>query len=815
MKGAYSSPDQVVYRTMQQQLLTGTPYEVDSGGDPEIMPQLTYEQFKAFHHRFYSPSNARFMLYGDVPPGDNFAFLAAVLAPFERIEVDSALPEQPRWSEPKRISGQYPIGADDDTAGKTYVVVEWACNDVADAAETLTMEIAVDALLGSAGAPMRKALIDSGLGQDVFPSSGYDADLKTAVAHFGLRATEAEHTDAIETLILDTLRKVVADGLDTELIEAAFHRAEFAGKEISPPFPLMLLIRAAPMWYHGADPKVGIEFAAVVEQVRQAWKADPRLFETALQRWLLDNPHRLTVTMQPSTTMAATKQAHEAEALARIRGSLTEAEATQIREAQAALKAEQEAPDSPEALASLPTLKDEEIPRRVFTVPTEEREIAGVPALVHPVYTNGIAYVGATFDSRDVTDGEAPWLPLFGRATLGMGAAGLTYEQMATRQAQHTGGFAFNRTAWNRLRGGERGEQVAVDGRALGRNVGELFAILRDLLTQPDPTDAKRLRDLIRERAARSGARLADAGHQFAYIRAASQMGHAQARREQWDGATQVRFAKSLARETESAGVDAAVAQLRALQGRLFTRNRLTLHIAADPDLLPGVIAEAETFVGALPAGDAVTPAPDSAAGATGPSGVVIPADVNYVASVLRVPTVIDPVAPAIELLAQIVSNDYLYQKLRVQGGAYGGFCIYARESGLLPMLSYRDPHLTETFDVYEKVLDWIGTGLTDEAVDGSRIGAIGNFDSILAPGQQLAAARSRRNYGLSDADREAFRNGLFDVTAAQIRDKALPLLRDAFASAAKAALGARERLTAANDVLSAPLELFDPERPA
>ena len=810
MKGAYSSPEQVVYRAMQQDLLPEGPYGVDSGGDPDRIPDLTYADFVAFHRRFYAPSNARIMLYGDVSLSDNLAFLEQVLAPFDRVSVDSAIPDEPLWSAPRSVELVYPVGSADSVDGKTFVTVGWRVNEATDPVATLLLDVLGSALVATAAGPLRRALIDSGLGKDIFPPGAYDADLRYAMFHVGLRGTEPDHAERVERLVLETLGRLVEEGIPSELLEAAFHQVEFAGREIVPPFPIMLLIRANPTWYFGADPKAGLSFGALVEEARARWAREPRLFEGLVRHWLLDNPHRLRLTVRPSTSLAAEEEARFEAAMAARKASMSEADVRRVIDEARALREAQERGDPPEALATLPMLAPGDVPRRVRTVPSHRADAAGVAVYEHEVFSNGVGYVGLAFDTRDLGDEWAPWLPLLARATTGMGAAGLTYEQMATRIAARTGGIHAAPAAGSHVRSGERFEQLLVDGKALARHAPELFAVLGDLLTAPDPSDAKRLRDLVLEGASRLTSQLVPAGHMFAYLRAAAALDVPAWRREQWNGATQVRFMNELA---ASGAVDEAMDRVRRLQELLFTRARLTVSLAGDAEVLAALREHVAPFVQALPAGEPPAPADAGAPGVGRASGVVIPAQVNYVGQVLRVPTIVHPAAPALALLSEVLSNDYLYQKLRVQGGAYGGFCSYAHDNGLLPMLSYRDPHLTETLDVYAGAVDFLrGDGLTEDTVAASRLGAIGSFDAVLSPAQQLGAARSWRFFGVTDEDRLHFRDGLLSMTAAEIREQALPLIEVALRDAPRAILASRERLEAAGAGLDGGLELFSPE---
>jgi len=795
MKGANSSPERLHYRAMMSGLFEDTPYAHDSGGDPDAIPDLTYENFTEFHRRFYSPSNARFFLYGDVPLADNLAFVDERLADLDRVDVDSELPLQSRWDAPRRLELEYGVGADDDTDEKSFVTVSWLTNETTDVRESLLMEVAVDALYGSDGSPLRKALVDSGYGQAVYPSGAYSSSGRQTTCTFGLRGTDVEHRDAIEALILETIEHVVDNGLDSELIEASFHQVEFAGKEISPPFPVMLLVRANPVWYFGGDPKDGLRFATMVEDARQAYADDPRVFEKLLQRWLLDNPHRLTIALRPVAGLDAERETARREALAKRKAEMSDEAIERVRAEAAELERLQMEPDTAEALATLPKLTADDIPKTPRNVPTvvfDEDDEATPTRLEHRDFSNGVGYVGLSFDMRDLDDEASLLVPLLGKATRGLGAGGRNYAEMATRMARYTGGIGIGPTVGENLQTGERFEQLTVNGSVLTRNAEVLFDILGDLLLASDTSDHKRLRDLLLEGFSRKRSSVVPSGHAYARTRAAAVIGPHHYRTEQWSGFTQLHWLEKQVADPEASAARLAD-RIAELQQRIFTRDRVLVSLAGDPEIVDALRPLAEKFVARLPRGEGVAPVPVTVP-ETMPRavGLTVPATVNYVAQVAPGPHILDPAAPALALLAKVLKNEFLYKKLRV------------------PLISYRDPNLAETFDVYQRALDWVDSdAFTDELVDGSRVGAIGGFDHVLTAAQEIGLGRRRYLLGLTDEARKVFRDGLFTTTADDIRRLTRPTLEALVASdAPRAVCGSQEALVAANEVLGSELDI-------
>ena len=804
MKGVYSSPESIVFKAIQEQLYPDNTYGVDSGGDPEVIPSLTYEQFCEFHRSYYSPGNAHWYLYGDIPLEQHLNFVGGRLKGFEPIEVNSAIQEQPRWNRPRIFEATYPIATEDDPRHKTFINVSWMLDSMKKPENAILFDVLEEALVGNAAGPLRKALIDSGLGQDLSPATGHDTDFLQPLFSVGLRGSEPDHREKVEKLILGTLEEIADVGLDPELLNAAFHQIEFAGKEIRPPFPVMLLVRAAGPANYGGDPKSWLEFSRLIENVRGSYKGNPNLFSGLIRKWLIENPHRLQSVVSPSKTHSSEQETAFREKMANRRASMSDRDLERVQVEAVALKNAQETPDPPENLAKLPKLDLDKVPRRVRTVPTNRREHQGVSVLEHEVFSNGVVYVDLAFDISDLDDEESLYVPFLGKATTGLGAGGLDYVRMATRISGATGGIGSEPMAGRHLRDGGIFQLLTFKGKSLFRNLEELTAILRDLLTSSDTTDEKRIRDLILEARNNIFSAIIPSGHLFAFYRAGASLSLSRYRLEQWNGSSQIRFLTDLVHKTEDTIIWIAE-KVAALQRRLFTRDRLLVNATGDPDLLEGIRPYLDELIGTFPEGSK-GPRKNEVPDVPKSVGVSIPSQVNYVGRVLSVGDILSPTAPAMEMLASILSSDFLYQKLRVQGGAYGGFSFYGPYDGLLPMLSYRDPRLFETLSVYDQVSEFIRSdSVTESLLERSKLGAIGSFDRILSPAQQGAAALSHHLLGVEDNDRKAFRDGLFDVTVESIRNQALPVVEAALKRSPKAVIASREAIEEANEKLDEP----------
>ncbi len=808
MKGAYSSPDNVMFKAIQENLFPDTAYRWDSGGAPEEIPSLTYRQFQDFHRAFYSPSNARFFLYGDIPTRDHLAFLQELLAGFGKIPVDSRIGSQTRWSSPKSVRGFYPVGPKESLDGRTTVNLAWMLCENTETQTALLMEILAGILVGSAAGPLRKALIDSGLGQDLSPVTGIERDLKQIVFAVGLRGTDPAKASPIEALILETLRRCAAEGYDPELIEGTLHQVEFAGKEIvrsNYPYGIVLMGRAYHSWLYDGDPLANLNFPRLIETARAEWKKNPRLFEETTRRWLIDNPHRLMSVVEPSRTLQTEREKAFREKMAERKDGMAGPGLERIASEASALKRFQSEPDAPAALASLPRIGRSDLPREIEKIPTERESLSGVPLLAHEIFTNGIVYLDLAFDVADVEEDLQPYLPLLGKLMTSMGAAGLSYEQMAKRIQLRTGGIGCHVTAGFSLAGDRTWQKMIFQLRALERNVSEAVKILTDILTAADFSDDARMRDLEAEKKNGLQAAVIPSGHIFARRSAGAGLSLPAYRDEQWHGLSQLRLIASL-HDGFDANKDDLRSRLGRLRSRVVGRQRLTINVTASQAGLDAFRKCAADLIAGLPAGTAAFP---SSAG-PGPlvaRGVAIPADVSYVAKVLRGPVYGNPLAPSLMVLARHLSNGYLYRRIRVQGGAYGGMSAFDPGAGTFAFLSYRDPHIVETLDVYREAEAYACSAVVPpDEMDRVVIGTIGAFDKPMDPAGRGYAAMIREFIGLTDGERQKFRNGILEMTPQGLLDAARQLFEKTAENVAVYA--AEERLKRANERLDGELRM-------
>lgn len=810
MKGAYSSADSLMFKVLQENIYPDSVYAFDSGGDPDVIPTLTYEQFCEFHRTYYSPSNAKFFIYGDIPTSEHLEFLAEMLAGFKHVEVDSSIKSQKRLSEPRVIKSFYPIGKGESLERKTMVNIAWMISDNTDYETSLVLEIISALLVGSAASPLRKALIDSGLGEDLSPVSGIEADFKQLMFCAGLRNTQSSDAQKIEQLIFDTLKSIVDNGYDHELIEGVLHQVEFHGKEIvrsSYPYGISLMSGVFQTWLYEGDPLIGLDFPRAIESIRRRWADDPEIFQKMTRQWFIDNTHRVLSIMEPDADFSEKKELAYQEKMANMKASLSESERVKINAQAKELKKFQTNQDSPEAAATIPKLKIEDIPKSIDTIPSQDSVIGDVGVLEHDIFTNGIAYVDLAFDVSYVPEELQSYLPLMGKIITGMGAAGLTYEEIAKRIALNMGGFGYDLVSGFSANADNTWQKMVFSFKALYRNLPKATQILTDVICDGDLSNYARMRDLISERKNNLQSAIVPSGHIFAKMAAGAALTLPAYRDEQWNGRMQLKFVQNVASQFDSSKQD-FTEKLKELQRILFNKKNLVINITAEDEGLKIVKENIAKFLDKLPSGviDTVNEKP-----ALKPvfAGITIPAQVSYVAYVLKAPAYTDPICPLLMLLAKELSNSYLYKHIRVQGGAYGGMSSFDPSMGLFSFLSYRDPHIVETMQVFKNAKDHYSQNeIPVQDLEKAIISTIGMIDKPSGPAGRGYTSLMRRFAGVSDTMRQKFRDDVLSATPRKLRDALADYFSKTAESASVAVYSTPEKLNDANKHLEEKLTI-------
>ncbi|AOY59864.1 insulinase family protein [Desulfococcus multivorans] len=803
MKGAMSSPDQVMVRSMLKALYPDTTYSHNSGGDPEVIPRLTHAQLKAFHQRHYHPSNAFFYTYGSLPLTDHLDIIQKkVLNHFTRIDPDTEVPPQPRWSAPRKAADPYPIDPNEAPEKKYQVSIAWLTADIQSAYDVLVLSLMGEILLGNAASPLRKALIDSGLGSSLADGTGFDADNRDTLFACGLKDVKGTDADVIEKIVFDTLGDLVQKGVDTALVDAAIHQLEFHRKEITNtpyPYGLKLFLAFSGPWFHGGNPVRSLRFDEDLSRLKAALSVES-VFENYIRRFLIDNPHRIRFTLVPDPKMAGETEIRTAAELERIQKGLSPAEIARIKADQEALKALQEAEEN---LSVLPTLEIEDIPPSIHSVASAEPYGPG-PATWYAQSTSGIFYFTAAAGVGGLPGNLVPLVPFFCYAFPKVGTARRDYIQLARLIDRYTGGIGL--AAHTRTHYGENRPCmpfVTLGGKCLARNQERLFDILAELVHDFNFADLARLRTLFLEYRANLESMIVRNGHILAISLASRNFSVSRALSEAWQGVHQLKTVKALTEDLSDDHLAGISEQLIAVGRRIFTRSNMKIALVGEDAVLRDAASPLSGLLGGLGAGTGSEFAapPDVLSGTTVPrEGWSTGTAVSFVARSFETAAMEHPDAPALAVIGKMLRSLYLHREIREKGGAYGGFSIYNPEDGLFCLGSYRDPHVVNTLKVYDQAGPFIRSGkFTDEDVKEAVLQVCSEIDKPDPPGPAARKAFFRRLIGLDDDIRLGFKTRLLALDRQQIQAAAETWFGGA-GPQATVVISSEEKLRAANE---------------
>jgi Zn-dependent M16 (insulinase) family peptidase len=800
MKGAYSSSTSVLGRTVQQTLYPNTTYGVDSGGNPANIPDLTYSAFKSFHERYYHPSNARIVFYGDDPEEMRLDKLEEFLGQFDALDIDATVGLQPRFSAPKDISGTY--AASPEEAGKpnnALVSVNWMLDPVVAQEKMIALALLDFALVGTSASPLRKALTDSGLGEGL-TGSGIADDYRQPMFSVGLKGVVPDKAKEVEALVLATLERLARDGIDQETIEAAVNTLEFQLRENNTgsfPRGIALIFRSMRTWLHGGDPLEPLAFEAALGAVKARLATGEKLFEALIRAELLDNTHRTTVTLTADPAQGERETADERARLEAARAGMDEEAIAAVIAETRALKALQEATDPPEQLAKIPTLHLDDLPRENKTIPTEEARLGDTRTLFHDLATAGVIYLDLGFDMHGLDPALLPYFPIFSRALTQTGTATEDFVALSQRIGRSIGGIGASRHISGTFRPGETAAWLFIRGKAVPDKADELLAIARDILLTARLDNQERIKQMVLEEKAGFESRLAGMGNSLAGMRVKAHFSEPDWVTEQLSGVTHLFFLRQLAGEIDRdfAGV---VKKLEAIRDSVVNRAGMIANVTTDRASWGAFRPKLEGFFDRLPSKPlSRVEWPVPALGV--PEGLVMPAQVNYVAKGANILKLGYQPSGATAVAMTLLNTSYLWDKVRVQGGAYGSGAGFTEVTGSFVFTSYRDPNLLATLDTYDQAASFLTRPHDEAELTRSIIGVIGRMDAYQLPDAKGYTAMIQTLISETPEHRQQRRD---EVLGAKFTD--FHPLADALAEVAKigqvAVLGSEASIKAAND---------------
>lgn len=763
MKGAYSSPDSLLAEYSQQSLFPANPYGFDSGGDPREIPNLTFEQFKAFHEKYYHPSNARVFFYGNDDPEERLRLVNDYLKEFHRLPVDSAISLQPRFQEPRRFTRSFPSG---EESLKAMFTLSWLLDETHRIEQNLGFHMLEYMLLGMPGSPLRKALMDSSLGEDL-AGVGLGSELRQMYFSTGLKGIAPERADDVEALILSTLSRLVQEGIHPHTVEAAQNTIEFILRENntgSYPRGLVLMLRSLTTWLYDEDPLALVAFEAPLEALKRTTSASPSYFESLIDRYFLHNVHRTSLLLRPDPDLAEKLDRTEKERLLQAHSSMTPSALQKVATDSAALKAIQETPDPPQALALIPSLKLSDLERMNKSIPLTLIQEKGSDLLYHDLFTSGIVYLDIGFNLYALPQKALAYVPLFSRALLEMGTEDEDFVSLTQRISRKTGGIRPSLFA-SSVRDSRQGSAwLFLRGKAMFKQTRDLLDIFRDVLLKVRLDNRQRFQQMVLEAKARLEENLVPSGHQVVGTRLRALFSEADWAEEQMKGISQLFFLRTLSKGVEEnwAEVLHALEEIRTL---LINRNALLVNATAGAGHWDSIQPTVKEFLDALPSlpfqRKLWSPEPIADA-----EGMTLPAQVNYVGKGVNLYAQGYRYHGSTHVITRYLRNAWLWEKIRLQGGAYGAFCSFDKHSGALTFVSYRDPNLLKTLEAFDgsaQFLKDLKIG-DDELVKGI-IGTIGDIDQYQLPDAKGYTSMVRHLTGENEERRQKMRDEILGAT--------------------------------------------------
>lgn len=766
MKGARSSPESILYSACQHSLFPDNTYSLDSGGDPEKIPDLTYEQFKDFHQKYYHPSNSKIYFYGDDDIEKRLDFTNQYLKDFDQIEPGSFISLQPHIGKSVKIEKPFPSGAESREQNRGMVTINWLLPETHELKTNMALCMLEFILLGMPASPLKKALIDSGLG-DGIAGIGLENELRQMYFSTGLKGVDVKVAGKVEKLIFDTLEKLSQNGIDSKTTEAALNTIEFRLRENNTgsfPRGLSLMLRALTTWLYDQDPLKALAFEEPLNQLKSELQSKQKFFEKLIAEHFLQNNHRTTVVLKPDSELAQKKNAEELKELQQIQSKMTENEIHTISKDTGELQKMQNTPDSPEALATIPSLNLSDIDQKNTLIPLELTEVDGLKLFYHDIPTSGIFYFDIGLNIHLLPQKYLSYVPLFGRALLEMGTKKEDFVSLSQHISCKTGGIKTGQFASSIMDAKEATAWLFLRGKATMERTPDLLEILSDILSSAEFDNRQRFKQILLQEKAKQEQKIIPSGHLIVNSRIRAHLNESDWIMEKMTGLSYFYFLRELENIID-ADWNTVLTCLQEMRTILLNRASMVINITADKKGWENLKGNVSSFTERLPANKVKTETwyPENL---TECEGMIIPAQVNYVGKGADLYDLGYTYHGSVHVITHLLRTTWLWEQIRVLGGAYGALCRFDKFSGAFSLVSYRDPNLLETLSTFDKTSQFLTELKFEEAeLSKSIIGAIGELDGYMFPDTMGLVSMQRYLNGTTDESRQVMRDQILATT--------------------------------------------------
>ena len=793
MKGAFSSPEQILFGKIEESLFPDTIYRFESGGDPEAIPELTYEQFLNFHKTYYHPSNSYIYLYGN---GDVIEYLRFMdeeyLNKFDKIQVNSSISIQEPFNQPKEIEEVYSISVDEEEEDKTFISQNYVVGQSKDPENVLAFTILNYLLLSSPAAPLKKALIEANVGKDVFGS--FDNSIMQPTFSIIVKNTNVESKELFLKTVKDTLENLVANGIDKKQIEAAINIHEFKLREAdygNRPKGLVYNIKAMNTWLYDEEPWGQLEYENSLKNIKSALETN--YFERLIQDEILNNTHSSLLILKPQKGLANEKELKEKRRLSEYKEQLSQDRINEIIKQNENLEKYQNKVETDETLLSIPLLNREDIKKDVEEIPLLNLIEKDVSILHHPDNTNGITYINLFFDTKSVPQELIPYTVLLSSLLGKVRTEKHNYEELSNLININTGGIYSKIETYSfKHSHKEYVPKFIIRGSALSSNISSLFDLLKELITETKLDEVNRIKELISETKSRLEMNIFDQGHVMAARRVSSYFSAVGKYMEITHGIEYYTFVSDLASKFNE-DKEVVLENLLRVFKLIFNKNNLLISVTADKNDFETIRQDLVSLIEELP-NDKLEEHTYSFELAPKNEGLLTPGNVQYVAKGYNFKDLGYEYSGNMQVLKTIVSLDYLWNKVRVAGGAYGALANFSK-NGNLVFSSYRDPNLKETLNVYDNMFKYIkDLNIDEREMRKYIIGTISNMDTPLSPFMKGDRATTHYISGITLEERQSERNQVLSTTVDDIR-KYSDLLNEAMKENYLCVLGNEDKI--------------------
>jgi len=810
MKGVFSSPESILDRHLAHSLFPSTTYGFESGGDPEAITDLTYEEFKSFHNKHYHPSNSRIFFYGD---GDTLEYLNFLdneyLKDFESIEIESAVNAQRRFSKPKRKEIFYPVSKDESLDKKTFVIVGFKLDKSTNHEHCLAFNILSYLLLGTSASPLRKALLDSEFGSEVI-GGGFDDNRFETTFAVGLKGTETDNEDQIIELIFSTLKNLVDNGIEENMVKSAVNSIDFKLRESNfGGFPkgIVYNIQTLASWLYDSDPFMHLKYDKLMGKIKR--KSKERYFENLIGKYLLNNNHQSVMLAKPKPDLEKKKDAKVRKNMRALKGSMSQNDIKNLVQKTQELQAMQIKPDSPEALEKLPSLDIHDIEVESERFPMELRKESEPKILFHDLFTNNIAYVQIGFDALSIPLDKIPYLSLVGNLVLGMGTRKHSYMEISQLLGIHTGGLRswhFTSTRINDHK--SLLSRIFFSGKGLMENLDHLFDIWDEVILEYDFNNPKRLVEIIKSSKASMEDSILSSGNHYVLSRLNSYQSSLGQYNELTDGISYYRFLETLLDRAEK-NPDEVAEEFKGVTQSLFTKENIFVNITAPENDYKRIEKRVMSLTQNL---STKKQTPAILKFKTGPvnEAFLTVSSVQFVGKGTNLFELGMEYSGKFDVLNAVLRTCFLWDRVRVQGGAYGSQSSFDSYSGDYGLVSYRDPNLTETLDIYDQIGDYLkNLDISDKELTKILIGCVGRLDPPMTADRKGSASMVEYLTGKTYALKQKRRDELLSTRLEDIKSFA-GLFRKIKESGNVCVLGNEEKIKKSKNRFDHLVKVFD-----